>query len=361
MKKKKVKISFFARLSLLVFVIVMLMYIAACVSPIVADIINSSVSQQFRRIMASLGDVFPFSLFELLVLLSPILLFLVVFCAIRSFQKEKDLSFVINFVAVVLIIFSGHTLALGIGYKTTPISEKMSLPETEITPDNLSTILITLRDEVNSLADSLPRDKDGVFTSSYSFDELSDKIAHSYESVAEQYGLSSPFNSNAKSVYFSRVMSYLRIGGIYTYVTGEANVNTEYPSYDTIFTAAHEMSHQRGVLREDEANFVAYLITSNSADPELRYSAALNLYSYVASALYKTDAERYREVASSLSALARADIRRSNAITQKYGDTIIGDLSERVNDIYLTSNGTDGTVSYSQVVRLAVSYFEMKK
>ena len=361
MKMKKVKISFFARLSLLIFIAVMVMYLAATLSPTAADIINSGISQQFRRIMASFGDIFPFSLFEFLLLLSPFLVLLVILRAIKRFQSGKAVSFIINLLAVVLIIFSGHTLALGIGYKTTPIDEKMSLPESEVTVENLSSLLTALRDEVNSLAETLPRDNGGVFTSSYSFDELSDKISYSYDRLAEQYDMPLGFESTAKSVYFSRVMSYLRIGGIYTYVTGEANVNTEYPSYDTIFTAAHEMSHQRGVLREDEANFMAYLITSNSAEPELRYSAALNLYSYVASALYKTNAERYREIASSLSPLAKADIQRSSAITQKYGDTIIGDLSERVNDFYLTSNGTDGTISYSQVVRLAVSYFEMKK
>ena len=45
----------------------------------------------------------------------------------------------------------------------------------------------------------------------------------------------------------------------------------------------------------------------------------------------------------------------------KNGDTIIADISEWINDLYLESNGTDGVISYSQVVELTVAYFEMKK
>ncbi len=361
-KRNKRIISLFARACGVIFVAILVLAVSAELSSRAADFINSTLSQDFRRIMASFGDLFPFSLFELIVLFIPLIIFFVIYRGICAFSdKYGRRRFVINLLATVLLIYSGHILALGIGYRTTPLSEQMSLPDTEITAENLAEVMTSLRDEVNSLADSVPRNESGVFDPEYSYPELSEKIYSSYSALEAEYGLPANFESNAKGVKFGNPMSYLRITGIYTYITGEANVNTAYPAFDTIFTAAHEMSHQRGILRENEANFIAYLITSTSDDANLRYSAALNMYSYFASALYKTNRDTYYAIADGLADSALTDIRASNAVTAKYGDTIIADISEWVNDLYLESNGTDGVISYSQVVELVVAYFEMKK
>jgi len=48
-------------------------------------------------------------------------------------------------------------------------------------------------------------------------------------------------------------MSYLGIGGVYFPFTGEANVNISMPHTSIPFTACHEMAHQIGFAREDEA------------------------------------------------------------------------------------------------------------
>ena len=116
------------------------------------------------------------------------------------------------------------------------------------------------------------------------------------------------------------------------------------------------MAHQRGILRENEANFIAYILLSNSDDPTLRYSAALNMYSYFASALYRTDKDAYYEIVATLSDSVKADIRSANAVSEKYGDTIIEDISEWINDFYLESSGSGGIVSYSRVVELVLAY-----
>ena len=38
---------------------------------------------------------------------------------------------------------------------------------------------------------------------------------------------------------------------------------------------AHHKAHQRGYAKEDEANFVGYVICINSTDPPVRYSGYL--------------------------------------------------------------------------------------
>lgn len=356
-KERKKLISSFAVLSVSVFIIIGALYIASDLSPAFADLINGSLSQDFRRLMASFGNIFPFSLFEALIICIPLIIFFVVYTAMKRFSDRNGrIRFVVNLSAFVLLIYSGHILALGIGYKTTPVSEKMELSEVEVTEENLTLILTDLRDELNSLSSVVPRGEDGVFNPEYSYETISGKICASYDKLVTSYGLPKGYNSRAKRVYFGNVMSYLGITGIYTYVTGEANVNSAYPAYVTIFTSAHEMCHQRGILRENEANFIAYLITATSDDANLRYSGALNMYSYFSSALYKTNKDAYYSIASGLSDFVKTDIRAASAVSEKYGDTIIEEISDKINDIYLESSGSEGIVSYSRVVELVIAY-----
>ena len=322
-----------------------------------ADLINGGISQPFRQFMASIGDIFPFSLFEMMIASLPILLALLIYIAVRVFRRgEGRIRFVTNIAAVALLIYSGHLLALGVGYNATPLSRKMELSRVEVTKDNLTETLTDLRDEINYLSDIVPRDDSGVFVHGYSYPELSVKIAESYITLADRYGLPGGYYSSAKGVMAGEVMSYLGITGIYTYLTGEANVNTSYPDYVTLFTAAHEMAHQRGILRENEANFIAYLVLSRSDDASLRYSAAMNMYNYFASALYRTDKDAYYEVVSGLCDAARVDMRAANAVSEKYGDTILEEISDWINDRYLQSSGTEGIISYSMVVQLVLAY-----
>ncbi len=358
MKKKKV--SLFAIISLSVFLFVYILLFIAKRDPRTADILNETVCHYFRFAMARLGGIFPFSLYEIIMLLIPVFVVIIVVCAVKSLKRGNGIRFIINFAAFVLLAIAGHNLSLGIGYHTTTIDEKMNLSKVEVTEDRLSEILVQLRDEINLLSGEITYES-GTSRPNVSYDELNELLCDSYEELNKKYSFPKTFDSKAKQVIFGSLMSYRGITGIYTYFTGDANVNSAYPMYDIAFTTAHELSHQRGISRENEANFVAYLVTSASEDPYLRYSGALNMYQYVGNALYRTDPEKYREINAELSPLAKGDVKASYEVSEKYGDTIINDISTKINDLFLKSNGTDGVVTYGRVVTLAVYYFESMK
>ena len=96
-------------------------------------------------------------------------------------------------------------------------------------------------------------------------------------------------------------MTYTHISGIYSFFTGEANLNTNYPDFVNVYTTAHEMAHQRGISREDEANFTAFLVCIESESTYVRYSAYLNMFEYLSSALYSADYSLWLDAYSRLS------------------------------------------------------------
>lgn len=353
LKKRKVPLIF--KLTLPIFLLCLALHFLSEVSTSFADLMNDTVCAAFRGGIGKLFDFLPFSVFEILVILIPVFVILLIVFAVRAFRSQNGIRFLLTVLSLVLIVSSEYILALSISYNTTPTYKKMDIEIVKVNKENLYESFSILRDEVNSLCDEIEY-IDGESCANLSGRELGDKITSAFSALNERNYVLNEFSTRPKNVYFGEAMSYLSLLGIYTFYTGEANVNSLYPDYDKVFCSAHEMSHQRGVMREDEANFMAYAALSESEDPYLRYSAALSMLEYIGSALYRTDKKLYNEAMSTLDSRAKGDIRASNAVSREYSDTIFSDISNFMNDLFLKSNGTAGVVSYGMVVRIAVSY-----
>ena len=190
----------------------------------------------------------------------------------------------------------------------------------------------------------------------YTYREMNDKLIQAYDKFCENHDFLINFYSRVKPVMLSEAMSYTHITGLYAYYTGEANINVDFPDYTVPFTAAHELAHQRGIAREDEANFIAYLVCIGSDDPYIRYSGYLNMYEYVSSALYSADKAAYSKAAAALNAPVRDEMSAYSAFFEKYRNSTASKVSGTINNTYLQIQGTPGTKSYGLVVDLAVAY-----
>ncbi len=356
--RKKRQISLYSKIISAVFIVSLVVYFFSTRSSSVADYVNKNVSGFIRQVMSYVTYIFGFSVFEVLIILSPLIIVLSVAIAVkRGTSGGKRMKGIFSFISVILTVATLYIYMLGIGYHTTPVSNKMGLSGDK-SPElsELYHATLYVRDEVNLLARELTLENVETVMP-YTQDELSQKIVDAYGTVSARWSFIENYNTRAKPVYFSTVMSDLRISGIYSFFTGEANVNVEYPDYNLPFTVAHEFAHQRGICRENEANFVAFLVTMSSDDAYIRYSGLLSLYEYLASALNRADREAYLSVYSELSEVAKSDIRASNDVYLAHKDSVLGEWNDKMNDAYLKLNGTEGTVTYSYVVRLAVEFF----
>ena len=347
-----------SKISLITLLLSTTIYIISINNSRFADFINGTVSAFVRKMLALISNPLPTSIFEGLIITLPIWLTLLIARVLRrarDFRSAMRCAF--SLAGVISLLLSSYIFTLGVGYRTTALSERIGIEDSaEISTEDLRRVTLIVRDEVNRYSE-LVSAEGGKSVMPYSIDELNERLMRAYKIMNDEYGVVELFDSRVKPVYFSTVMSDLRITGIYSFFTGEANVNVEYPDYNLPFTAAHELAHQRGISRENEANFVAFLVCVASDDDFIRYSGYLNLYEYLASALYRADKEIYYEIAGGLSQGALDDMRASNAVYEEHKDSFLGELNEKLNDRYLQLNGTPGTVSYGYVVRLAVGYY----
>ncbi len=158
-----------------------------------------------------------------------------------------------------------------------------------------------------------------------------------------------------KPVLASVLLSWLGISGLYFPFTGEANVNSTLPDPELPFAASHEIAHQRGFAREDEASFVGALACRLHPDPEFRYSGAFLASLHTLAALHTADPAAARRLAVERSAAVRRDLAALVAWSARYRGPAQA-LSQGVNDAYLRSQGQrDGVASYGRLVDLLVA------
>ncbi len=340
------------------FLLSLLCHVIAFQSRSFADFFNSTIAAFLRAVLALLTGFLPFSLAEVLLLMLPVLLFLFFFFSVRVVMRKSSFR---RFVAATLSIpMSIYILFVGTyatGYQMTPLADRLAFEEAPINKDTLLTVATWAGSEAASLAGRFPTGKMGESQMPYSWGEMTEKLNDSYQSLSEKIPLLQNHRTAVKPIMLSRPMTYTGIVGVYTFFTGESNVNTTFPDYSTVFTAAHEMAHQRGIAPEDEANFIAFLVLISSNDDYLRYVGYLNLLDYLESAIYKTDADAYKEVVLLYTAPMRAERAAYSKIYRELHSEPVRNFTDAVNDAYLKGQGTEGKISYSLVVTLAVRYY----
>lgn len=333
--------------------------VAARLSPAFADTFNRYVGAVVRGALAHLTGWIPFSLGEAMVIFLPVA---AVFMIVRACRKYSDswrsvFVYLGSVLWVVSLLFSVFVFGFGTGYYGTTVDEKLGLDRSVVSPEELYYTAATLAAHVNSEAENVKYQYNDFSVMPYTFDEMSRRLVAAYDKVCDEYDFIPRLNSRVKPVMLSEPWTYTHISGVYTYFTGEANINTNFPDYTIPYTAAHEMAHQRGIAREDEANFIAFLVCISSDDPYIRYSGYLEVYEYVASSLYSANKNYYSAVYSSLKTNVRAEMAAYSAFFDKYRENVVANVSEAVNNSYLQIHGTVGSKSYGLVVDLAVAYY----
>jgi len=160
----------------------------------------------------------------------------------------------------------------------------------------------------------------------------------------------------AKTLIASVVMSHLQLTGFYFPWTGEANVNRVAPAATMPLTIAHEKAHQRGIAREDEANFVGFLACIMSDDPYVRYSGYLFASRQILGELSVRTPETTRQLVMRRSPGIVRDIEFINTYWQQY-DGAAARVSERVNNTFIRTAGDKrGTAAYGASRSLIVLY-----
>lgn len=335
-------------------------YVCFLLSERFSDFFNRYIGSVQRGVLAYLTSWIPFSLGELFLLCIPVIIAAILIFANRHYLGSWRDVFVFcgALLSIVALFFSVFTVGFASAYRGSRLDKKLGMERAEVSSEELYDTALLLAERVREESESVCFIENGFSVMPYGYGEMNDKLLAAYDSACDKYNFLQRLHVGVKPVMLSEAMSYTHITGVYSFFTGEANINIAFPDYTIPYTAAHELAHQRGIAREDEANFVAFLVCMESDDPYIRYSAYLNLYEYVSSALYSADSELYSRVSATIGRNAMSELAAYSKFYDKYRDSVASDVTETVNNTFLVSQGTEGTRSYGMVVDLAVAYYK---
>lgn len=339
----------------------LILYVVQGQSAAFSDWFNLHVSAPVRGLLAALTAWVPFSVGELALFLSPLALGLALWYGIRYRCDTWRTAFVYVgiLLSAVATIFSLFVLTFSAGYRGSTLDTKLGLEDEKISAEELYETAEILVRHINEETDAFGFGDGGFSSMPYTLNEMNGKLAAAYDTFCAEYDFIRDNAGKPKPVVVSEIMSYMHITGVYSFFTGESNINVGFPDYTIPYTAAHEMAHQRGVARENEANMTAFLVCICSDDAYIRYSGYLNMYEYVANALYSADKDLYRRASAHLNEEVRNEMSAYNRFYDKYKESTASKVSNAVNSAYLqTQKVESGTKSYGMVVDLTVAYYK---
>lgn len=333
-------------------------------------IFSGGIYKYYAIGLGFLTEKLPFSLMETGIILAvPATLTLLVLW-IRHLIDERDrigevlLKSFWTVSAAASIVFFWLTLMCNVNYNRYTFAEISGLKIQPSSVEELYQLCLLLAEDAVSLREQLSlEDEHGAFLlKEQSIRKLSQTAASGYQKLGEQYPQFAYPTIRTKPIFFSHQMSYTDLVGVYCPFTMEANINRESADYSIPSTICHELAHYYGFMREDEANFIGYLVCKNTDDFEYAYSGTMLALIHAGNQLAAVDMERYQELWSHYSEGMITDLRKSSEYWETFKDNKIVEVSKMVNDSYLKANHqTDGIQSYGRMVDLLLAYYREGK
>ena len=177
-----------------------------------------------------------------------------------------------------------------------------------------------------------------------------EKLGQRYRRLSGHY----PF---PKPILNTWILSIQQTTGVYSPFTVEANYNRDIAYYDIPFTICHELSHLRGYMQEEEANFIGVLATIGADDLYFNYSGYVSAWVYAGNALARIDSTAFATLYGRINERTRQDMLYNNAYWKQF-EGKPAEAHEQLNDVYLKMQGqATGVHSYGHVTDLMLEYF----
>ncbi|MCD8538868.1 MAG: DUF3810 domain-containing protein [Leadbetterella sp.] len=153
----------------------------------------------------------------------------------------------------------------------------------------------------------------------------------------------------------SSLLAYMGTSGIYTFWSGEANINRVNTNVDLPAVTLHEMAHQVGFASEDEANYIAWRVGKDYPDPLFQYSSAYNVVWRSLRRLWNVDSTYAQTLYSRLDSAVYRDAKIENARWDPYRNPGQKYVISPFYNLFLKANGREyGIMSYDRVVDLII-------
>ncbi len=317
----------------------------------------------FANSLGWLLSLVPFSVMEILAVLLILGVILYLIFAIRRISKDRPrwkhhlYRLGLNILCAGSVGYFCFVLFMGLNYHRASITEYLDLQVQKSSSEELYALCELLVNDADFYRKNLPENEAGVAQlADGGFYETADSARAAYARLSQKIPVLKAANVRNKPLLSSKLFSTVLTTGIY--IPFESGINVDIPAHTVPATMCHELTHFRGFMREDEANFLAYLACMESERADFRYSGTLMAFGYAFDALYQEDRELARKIAKQCDAGMLADLKAEEDYWAPYRDTFISNTADQIYENYLHANDQEsGLKSYGEMIDLLLAYY----
>lgn len=276
----------------------------------------------------------------------------------RLLRKQTNRQYWIGgarlFAAIFLWVYISFNALWGLNYNRHGIAAELGLEVQQYTKEDLLAVMQTITDRLYTLDSTGRIDRASLRKKKILFTGA----VNAYDSLALHHpGISYSFRSVKPSLY-SYLGNYLGFSGYYNPFSGEAQVNTTMPLFVQPFTTCHEIGHQLGYAKENEANFAGYLAARSSSDAAFRYSVYFDLYSYSWYYLYRQDSVLAKQFTAALPVGVRKDYVELKEFLRRHRNPVEAVIDNLYGQYLKANQQPSGKLSYNEVIAWLIAYYK---
>lgn len=274
----------------------------------------------------------------------------------KLFKKQVDRKDFFNSIGklavIFLIIYVWFNLAWGLNYNRRGMAYQLKLDVQKYSLDELKSLDSVLLQRVNSTSIALGT----LDIHQLKAKEIFNRAKEAYVHLDGALPIIQYKKGSMKPAIWGSIGNYFGFLGYYNPFTGESQINTTIPKYMWPFVACHEIAHQVGYAKENEANFVGYLAARKSSDTLLQYSSYMDMFFYANFELYRRDSVTARNNFKALHPKAKADWKEwieFDRRTKNYVSPVV----DKFYDFFLQFNSQpNGIRTYNEVTGWLIAY-----
>jgi hypothetical protein len=337
------KFKRFSILAALALVVFLLGLSSTAVEYIYADRIYlfTSIVQRF------ISSVVPFAIGDVLylILIAYVLKRVFVFGkkAFRGALKKTDrINLPLGVLNFSLILYLTFKILWGLNYSRPSIAEQLGISDEKYNTEQLISMGKFFILRLNKLQ--------SVEKPRFTMDQLKEIAVKGYLKMEKTNAFFDYHIPSVKPVMNSWIVTKIGIEGYYNPLSGEANINRMIPSVALPFVTCHEIAHQLGIGREDEANLIGYLVASNSSNPYFQYSANYTVLKNILFEIRIKSPEDYDKLYATINAGTIRDFEADRDFWRKHNNDMFDYMGAAFDRFLKLNNQQKGTDSYQDIV-----------
>jgi hypothetical protein len=343
---------------LLLILLAILIKFSSSYSGFIEHYYSNGIYPVISRIQRTLFGWIPFSIGDFLYGFFLLVLVIKVWQLVKAiFKRSVNRQYIVTglkqIIFFVLLVYVLFYLLWGLNYSRKGIARQLDLKMTSYTVGELDTLTNALEQRLNYYASLVKPDQRDSF---YKKRNLFHESYEAYKLANHQYSFLEYRPRSIKPSLYSYAGNVLGFEGYYNPFSGEGQVNTTVPVFEQPFVACHEIGHQVGYAKENEANFAGFLACRLHSSPVFRYSVYFDMYNYSINELYRNDSLRARKYIDSLHPQVKKDYEELRKFFRKYRNPIEPVITWIYGKYLQANNQPAGKRTYSEVIAFLIAY-----